>query len=69
MIIVGIDDDDDDDDDDDNETMKFVNICSGISCMQWCAILRYLCTYHFGFNIIIILILILSLLIDCIESD
>lgn len=48
MIIVS-----NDDDDDDNEAMKFVNMCNGISSMQWYAILRHLCTYHFRFNVII----------------
>ena len=41
-------------DDDNNEAMKFVSIFNGISRMQRCAILRYLCMYHFDFNIIII---------------
>lgn len=46
MIIVS-------NDDDDNEAMKFVNMCNGISSMQWYAILRHLRTYHFRFNVII----------------
>ena len=46
MIIVS-------NDNDDNEAMKFVNMCNGISSMQWYAILRHLRTYHFRFNVII----------------